>query len=46
MTGLRRNFTLGPAQLFVEGGVGFAGGGEVDTGAGPMLKAAAGVACP
>jgi hypothetical protein len=46
MAGLRRNFTLGPATLFVEGGAGFAGGGEVDTGAGPMLEAAAGVRLP
>lgn len=45
-TGLRRNFALGPATLFVEGGVGFGGGGEVDTGAGPLLEAAAGVNLP
>lgn len=45
-TGLRRNFTLGPASLFVEGGVGFGGGGEVDTGAGPLVEAMAGLRLP
>jgi len=45
-TGLRRNFSLGPANLFVEGGVGFGGGGDVDTGAGPLLEASAGVRVP
>lgn len=44
--GLRRNFALGPVTLFVEGGMGFGGGGEVDTGAGPLVEAAAGVSLP
>ena len=34
MAGLRRNFALGPTTLFIEGGVGFGGGGLVDTGGG------------
>lgn len=46
MTGLRRNFEFGRATLFVEGGVGFGGGGNVDTGAGPLLEAAAGLTLP
>lgn len=44
--GLRRNFALGPATVFVEGGLGFGGGGLVDTGAGPLLEAAAGISVP
>jgi len=46
MAGLRRNFALGPTTLFIEGGVGFGGGGLVDTGAGPLIEASAGVSLP
>jgi hypothetical protein len=45
-TGLRRNFDLGGATVFVEGSAGFGGGGNVDTGAGPLLEAAAGISVP
>ena len=44
--GARRNFPLAHADIFVEGGAGFGGGGIVDTGAGPILTAAAGLSMP
>jgi hypothetical protein len=44
--GLRRNLSLGPVALFAEGGVGFGGGGDVDTGAGPLVEASVGASLP
>lgn len=46
MGGLRQRWAVGPVELFAEGSAGFGGGGEVDTGAGPLLGAAAGIALP
>lgn len=46
MAGMRQNFQLANATVYLEGGAGFGGGGEVDTGAGPLLEAAAGVRLP
>lgn len=44
--GLRQRWAVGPVELFAEGTAGFGGGGEVDTGAGALLGAAAGIALP
>ncbi|MCB1388594.1 MAG: hypothetical protein KDK12_05530 [Rhodobacteraceae bacterium] len=46
MAGIRRTADLGPVRLFAEAGVGLAGGGNVDTGAGPVVQAAIGAALP
>lgn len=44
--GLRQRWALGPMELFAEGSAGFGGGGEVDTGAGALIGAGAGIALP
>ncbi len=46
LAGGRQRWATGPVGLFVEGGLGFGGGGEVDTGAGGLLSLGAGVAVP
>ena len=46
MTGLRRSFAFGNAALFIDGNAGFGGGGHIDTGAGPLFEAAAGLRLP
>lgn len=44
--GYRLRHDLGPVSVYGQAKLGFAGGGEVDTGAGPVTGAAAGVAVP
>lgn len=46
MAEVRRLFALRRVTLFVEGGAGFGGGGKVDTGAGLLVSAGAGVSVP
>ncbi|MCA2011882.1 hypothetical protein LCM17_10330 [Cereibacter sphaeroides] len=46
MGGARYSVPLGRATLFAEGGLGLAGGGNVDTGAGAIVTAAIGAAMP
>lgn len=46
MAGLRRTVPLGRASLFFEGGAGFGGGGNVDTGSGLLVEAALGISTP
>lgn len=46
MAGMRRNFEMSRATAFVEGAAGFGGGGDVDTGAGPLVEASAGLRMP
>ncbi|MCB1397746.1 MAG: hypothetical protein H6898_15995 [Rhodobacter sp.] len=43
MGGARRTFAMNRLSFFVEGRAGFAGGGDVDTGAGMLVGASAGV---
>lgn len=45
-TGARFSLPVGRAHLFAEGGLGLAGGGNVDTGAGLIATAAIGAAVP
>ena len=44
--GARKRLDLGAVSLFGQASAGFGGGGDVDTGAGAMIGAAAGVAVP
>lgn len=46
MGGIRRSLPLGRATLFFEGGAGFGGGGNVDTGAGLLIEAGVGLSLP
>lgn len=46
MAEARRIFPMRRLSFFVEGGAGFGGGGNVDTGSGLLLSAAAGVTVP
>ncbi|WP_461468980.1 hypothetical protein [Pararhodobacter sp.] len=43
MAGARRRFEMGRMSFFLEGRAGYGGGGDVDTGAGLLLEASAGV---
>lgn len=43
MAGARRTFAMNRLSFFVEGGAGFGGGGNVDTGSGLLLAASVGV---
>lgn len=44
--GARRRFDLGAVSLFGQASAGFGGGGEVDTGSGPLARAALGISVP
>jgi hypothetical protein len=44
--GYRLRHYMGPVSIYGQGKLGFAGGGEVDTGAGPIVGLAAGIAIP
>lgn len=46
MAGLRQRIAMGPGTGFAEARLGFGGGGKVDTGAGPIVKAGVGYALP
>ena len=46
MAGVRQRFALNSLSFFAEGGLGFGGGGDVDTGNGVLLRAALGISVP